>query len=41
MRSDLAFIKETAIDFVSRIPWLGITLAIATAVIFAAPWLAQ
>lgn len=41
MRSDLAFIVETAIDFASRIPWLGIALAIGTAVIFAAPWLSQ
>ena len=41
MRSDITFIKDTAIEFASRIPWLGLALAIVTAVFFAAPWLSN
>lgn len=41
MKSDLAFIKETAIELLNKVSWLGIALAIVTAIMFAAPWLAE
>lgn len=41
MKNDLDFIKETLIDLASRIPWLGLALAVAAAVIIAAPWLSN